>query len=469
MRDKTTDAPLVILGGGPGGYATAFLAAELGLQVTLVDDAPRLGGVCLHRGCIPSKALLHVAKLIREAREARALGLEFEAPRVNLQRLRAWTDGVVSGLAEGLAARMKADQIRHVQGHGRFVDRDLLEVDLAGGKRERLRFGDAVIATGSYPVRLPDQPEAPGRILDSSSALQLESVPTSLLVVGGGYIGLELGTVYAVLGAKVTVAEMTGNLLPGVDRDLVSVMKRRTGKLFEEVLLETRVTALKPRRDSVGVTLAGRRGEWHRRFERVLVAVGRRPLSKDLGLEAAGVQVDEQGFVRVDGEFRTSAAHIRAVGDVTGVPMLAHLATHQGRSVAEQLAGRATAVPPAAVPAVVYTDPEIAWCGLTQEEARASGRKANIVRTPWRASGRAATLGRDDGMTKLVVEPERGRVLGVGLVGPGAGELIAEGCLAVEMAAVAEDLRWTIHPHPTLSETIMETANALALQGRKKD
>ncbi len=460
--DMREQARLVIVGGGPGGYAAAFRAADMGLQTVLIDPEVNPGGACLYRGCIPSKALLHVAQVLTEAREGPDFGITFAEPRIDLAQLRSWKDAIVTRLTTGLGSLVQKRKITYIQGRARFLDERSLEIDESGGKITRLPFKDAILATGSRPIALPGQPPASPRILDSSGALNPEEVPGSLLVIGGGYIGLELGTVYAALGTKVTVVEMTGGLLPGVDRDLVSMLKRRLDGLFADILLRTRVERLKEQKNGVMVDLVDRDGQKRtQRFQKVLVAVGRRPSSGELGLEKAGVTVDDRGFVQVDAQRRTSAPTIWAIGDVAGEPMLAHKATHEGRTAAEAIAGRKVAFEPRAIPAVVFTDPEIAWCGLTQDEARQQKREVKVVKLPWSASGRAATLNRSTGLTKLIVDPESERILGVGLAGPGAGELIAEGVLAMEMAAVADDLRLTIHPHPTLSETLMETAEEL--------
>ena len=464
MSDKQTipdKAQLVVIGGGPGGYAAAFKAAELGLDVTLVDPEARPGGVCLYRGCIPSKALLHVARLVDEAREAEALGVAFAAPKLDLDRIRAWKDEVIGKLTGGLGQRADRLKVTHVRGTATFKDARTLRIAGVDGAEGELAFEQAILATGSRPTLLPDVEPGP-RVLTSSGALALEDVPKSLLVIGGGYIGLELGTVYAALGSRVSVVEMTGGLLPGCDRDLVSVLKRRLDKRFEEILLNTKVAGLNATKTRVAVILENRKGEQEeRRFEKVLIAVGRRPNSEDLGLGNTKIETDDRGFVQVDAQRRTAEKHVFAIGDVAGEPMLAHKAYAEANVAAEAAAGRKTIYEPRAIPAVVFTDPEIAWCGLTETEAKEQGRKVRTAKLPWRGVGRTLTLGRDDGLTKLVVDPETDRVLGVAVAGPGAGELIAEGVLAVEMAAVAEDLRGTIHPHPTLSETLYEAAQML--------
>lgn len=461
MGDLVREVDVVVVGGGPGGYSAAFRAAELGLETVVVDATRRLGGACLYEGCIPSKALLHAAHVIREAERARDIGIEFGEPKIELDQLRAWKDDrVVTRLARGLAGVALRRGVEVIG--GRAVFSASREIRVEGDTPQTLRFKHAIVATGSQPAALRGMPKS-ARIMDSTAALELADVPARLLVVGGGYIGLELGTVYAALGSRVTLVEMTDGLLPGVDRDLVQPLARRVDKLFAAVHLRARVESM---RDAGGEIVVEIEGQDALRFDRVLVAVGRRPTSAGLGLEATRVELDERGAIAVDERCRTADPHIYAVGDVTGEPMLAHRAMRQGRVVAEVIAGRAAEFDNVAVPAVVFTDPEIAWCGLTEREAKLTNRPVKVARFLWAASGRAATLGRSDGVTKLLVDPESGRVLGVGIVGPGAGELIAEGALAVETAALAEDLAATIHAHPTLSETFMETAQALLLDPR---
>jgi len=454
-------AELVIVGAGPGGYTAAFRAAALGLDVTIVDPEAAPGGVCLHRGCIPSKALLHVARLVTEARESAAIGVAFAEPTLDLARIRAWKGEVIGKLTGGLGMRMDQQKITVVRGTARFVDGRTLAVTGVDGAEGELTFAQAILATGSRPVMLPGT-EPGARIMNSRGALDLDEVPKSLLVVGGGYIGLELGTVYAALGSEVSVVEMTPGLLPGCDRDLVSVLKRRLDKRFASIRLSTKVVELKETKAGVSVTLEDRKGErTKQRFAKVLIAVGRRPNTGDLGLENTKVELDERGFVKVDGQRRTAEGHVFAIGDIAGEPMLAHKAYAEAHVAAEAAAGHKAVYGPRAIPAVVFTDPEIAWCGLTETQAKEEGRKVRTAKLPWRGVGRTLTLGRDDGLTKLVVDPETDRVLGVAMAGPGAGELIAEGVLAVETAALAEDLRSTIHPHPPLSETVYEAAEML--------
>jgi len=454
----TKDTPLVVVGGGPGGYAAAFLAADLGVEVTLVDPEPDPGGVCLYRGCIPSKALLHVAKVIEESRAAKQWGVSFEPPEVDLDRMRAWKNEVVGKLTGGLGQLAKRRKVKHLRGWAKLRDGRSLDVERTDGGSERVEFEHAILATGSRPARLPMFPKSK-RVLDSTTALDLPEVPPRLLVVGGGYIGLELGSVYAALGSRVTVVEMLGGLLPGVDPDLVRPLARKLGKEFEAIHLETKVVEVKETSKGLEVTFEGERGNPKPAvFDAVLVSVGRKPNSEDLGLQNTRIQPDPQGFVPVDASRRTAEPAVYAIGDLAGQPMLAHKASHEGRTAVESILGHAVQFEPAAIPAVVFTDPEIAWTGLTEAEAKAAGRRVDVSRFPWAASGRSITLDRTEGVTKLLVDPETERILGVGICGPGAGELIAEGTLAIEMAATAKDLELTIHPHPTLSETLMFAA-----------
>ncbi len=458
MADKKTQ--LAVIGAGPGGYAAAFLAADIGMEVTLVDLDADPGGVCLYRGCIPSKALLHVARLLDEAREAQRWGVTFGEPEIELGRLRAWKNEVVGKLTGGLGQLARRRKVTFIQGRATFRDAQSLSIETAPGRVETLAFDHAILATGSSPLTLPGFPTNSERVLDSTAALEISRVPKTLLVVGGGYIGLELGSVYATLGSRVTVVELTPNLLPGVDTDLVRPLAKRLDSKFEEILLNTRVIEIQEITGGVGVKLEDKAGEQRESvFEQVLVSVGRKPNSGGLGLENTRVEIGDGQFVRVDEQQRTAEPSIFAIGDVVGQPMLAHKAAHEGRTALEVIAGHNVAFAPAAIPAVVFTDPEIAWCGLTETDAARTGQTVEVARFPWAASGRASTLGRDDGLTKLVLDPDSGRVLGVGLCGPGAGELIAEGVLAIEMGAVATDVRLAIHPHPTLSETLMEAAD----------
>jgi dihydrolipoamide dehydrogenase len=447
---------LVVLGAGPGGYAAAFLGADLGLKTALVDVEENPGGVCLYRGCIPSKALLHVARVLHEAEAARTMGVEFGDPRVQIDVVRAWKDGVVRKLTGGVGQVSRLRKVTYVRGYGTFVDAHTLSVAVAGGAQE-LRFDHAIVATGSRPATLPMFPSDSPRVLDSTSALELREVPKSMLVVGGGYIGLELGSVYAALGTRVSVVEMMPGLLPGADRDLVAVLEKRVVNSFERIMVDTQVVAAREEAGGVRVDLAGAVTE-SLVYEQVLVSVGRTPNSAGLGLEAAQVHADERGFIPVDLQRRTSTPSIFAIGDVVGEPMLAHKASHEGRVAAEAVAGHKVAFEPSAIPAVIFTDPEIAWCGLTETRAKERGLAVAVAKFPWGASGRAMSIERTDGLTKLVIDAKTERVLGMGIAGVGAGDMISEGALAIEMGALASDVRLTIHPHPTLSETLMEAA-----------
>jgi len=453
-----TNVQLVVVGGGPGGYAAAFLAADLGLSTALVDPEVNPGGVCVYRGCIPSKALLHVAKLVDESRHAKAWGIEFGEPKIDLAKLRDFKDNVVKRLTSGTGQLVKHRKVRYLQGYASIVDPHNLTVKLTNGQEEQVRFEHAILATGSVPAIPPMLKSDDPRVMDSTAALDLPDIPKSLLVVGGGYIGLELGSVYATLGSAVTVVEMTPGLLPGADRDLVDVLAKRVATLMKSVLLDTKVTQMKAEAKGIRVTFEGTAEAKEQTFDRVLVAVGRRPNSGIPGLEKTHVQVDQRGFIMVDEQRRTHEPSIFAIGDVAGEPMLAHKASHEGRVAVEVMAGENVAFAPRAIPAVVFTDPELAWAGLTETQAAKDNRRVTIAKFPWGASGRAITLDRTDGLTKLILDPDSERLLGVGLVGPGAGELIAEGVLAIEMGANATDLKLSIHPHPTLTETMMESA-----------
>ena len=459
MGDLVDEVEVAVLGGGPGGYSAAFRCAELGLETVVIDAAQRLGGACLFEGCIPSKALLHVAEVLNEAERAKEFGVDFGEPRISLDPLRKWTqERVVGKLARGLASVAKAKGVEVIGGRGVFEDSSTLRIEV-GETLRKVRFKHAIVATGSRPSGLPGLTRESERIMDSTAALELPDIPERLLVIGGGYIGLELGTVYATLGSRVTMVEMTAGLLPGVDRDLVQPLQRRVDKMFAAIHLGTKVAALHEVGSEVEAVLEGRGAE---RFDRVLVAVGRRAQSDGIGLEATRVRLTERGrFVQVDARCRTEDPRIYAVGDVTGEPLLAHRAMRQGKVAAEVLAGRPAAFDNVAIPAVVFTDPEIAWCGLSEAQAKDQGLTVKVAKFQWAASGRAATIGRSDGLTKLVADASSGRVLGVGIVGPGAGELIAEAALAVETAALIEDVAVTIHAHPTLSEGLMEAAEHL--------
>src|SRR5579863_8510591 len=456
---EPTSLHIAVIGAGPGGYAAAFLAADLGLKVTLIDPELNPGGVCLYRGCIPSKALLHVAKLIDESRHAKNWGVDYADPKIDLPRLRSWKEGVVKKLTGGLGVLSKQRKVEYIQGRASFENSNALRVSRANGSEDSLTFDRIIIATGSRPAIVPSLKLETPRMMDSTSALDLTEIPGSLLVVGGGYIGLELGTVYAALGSKVSVVEMLPGLLPGADRDLVLPLHKRLEKIFDSILLNTTVAAVKEESHGIRVTCDGPDvKEREKPFDKVLVSVGRKPNSEIPGLQKTQVKVGERGFIQVNKQLQTDDPAIYAIGDVVGEPMLAHKASHEGRTAVEAIAGHKVAFEPNAIPAVVFTDPEVAWCGLTETQAQKENREIKVAKFPWAASGRAVTLDRPEGMTKLLIDPQTERVLGVGIVGVGAGEMIAEGVLAIEMAALARDVALTIHPHPTLTETVMESA-----------
>ena len=455
----TQSLNIAVVGGGPGGYAAAFLAADLGMTVTLIDPELNPGGVCLYRGCIPSKSLLHVAKLLEESQHAKNWGIDFAPPKIDLARLRSWKEGVVKKLTGGLGKLSKQRKVHYVQGRAAFENSTTLRVTKADGSEESLTFDRIILATGSRPAVVPTLKLDTPRMMDSTGALNLEDIPGSLLVVGGGYIGVELGSVYAALGTRVTVVEMLPGLLPGADRDLVLPLHKRMEKMFEGILLNTTVASVKDEGTGIRATLKAQDGNTQEKvFDRVLVSVGRKPNSEIPGLEKTHVQVGQRGFIQVNKQLQTDDPSIYAIGDVVGEPMLAHKASHEGRVAAEAIAGHKVAFEPNAIPAVVFTDPEVAWCGLTETQAQKENREIKVAKFPWAASGRAVTIDRPEGLTKILFDPQTERVLGVGIVGAGAGEMIAEGVLAIEMAALASDVALTIHPHPTLSETVMESA-----------
>jgi dihydrolipoamide dehydrogenase len=458
--------PLVVLGGGPGGYAAAFLAADLGMEVALVEAEERLGGTCLLRGCIPSKALLHVARVIGEVDELRQdWGIAYERPRIDIDQLRTRKEEVISKLSGGLGQLAKKRKVHYIVARGVFENSTTLRLE---GTHEsipadgKLTFDHCVLATGSVPAFPKTFAIESPRVITSDGALALQDVPETLLVIGGGYIGLEMGTVYAQLGSKVSVVELLDGLLPGADRDLVKPLHKRLEKLFEgRIFLNTKVGSVGDRDNKVEVAFEGPGKFGTERYDRVLVSVGRRPNSRDLGLENTQVELDERGFVKHDRRQRTADPHLLAIGDVAGEPMLAHKATHEGRIAVEGLKDETAVFDKRAIPAVVFTDPEIAWAGLTEEQAKKEGREVEVASYPWAASGRAVALGRSEGLTKWIVEPRTQRVLGCGIVGPGAGELISEAVLAIEMGCVVEDVAQSVHPHPTLSETMMNAAEVI--------
>jgi dihydrolipoamide dehydrogenase len=457
-EDFNRTAQLLVLGSGPGGYTAAFRAADLGLKVTLVERWEELGGVCLNVGCIPSKALLHAAKVIEDADEMAERGIAFGAPELDLPKLRAWKTSVVRKLTGGLRVLAKQRKVEVVRGSGRFVGPNVLEVMDASGS-QRIRFEQCIIAAGSEAIRLPGLPQDP-RILDSTDALELPEFSGGLLVIGGGIIGLEMACVYDALGSRVSVVELTAQLMPGCDPDLVRPLERRIRSRYQQILLGTKVTGVSAETEGLRVSFSGDKAPAPQLFERVLVAVGRVPNGKAIGADLAGINVSERGFIPVDRQMRTNVPHIFAIGDIAGAPMLAHKAMHEGKVAAEVAAGEKRAFDARVIPSVAYTDPEIAWVGLTETEARANGTPVKKGSFPWAANGRSLSLGREEGFTKLLFDPESHRVVGGGIVGSNAGELISEVALAVETGADAADIGLTIHPHPTLTETIAGAAEA---------
>ncbi len=447
-------AEVLVLGSGPGGYTAAFRAADLGKKVVLVERYPTLGGVCLNVGCIPSKALLHTAKVITEAEETGHHGVSFGAPKIDLEQLRNWkANEVVAKLTGGLAQMAKQREVTTVTGVGQFTSPNQLKVTAADGKVTTVSFDNAIIAAGSQAIKMPGVAEDP-RIMDSTGALELYDIPKRMLLVGGGIIGLEMGTVYDALGSKVTVVELADGLIQGCDRDLVRPLQKRMEKRFEKILLSTKVAKMEPQKDGIHVSFEGENAIEPQVYDRVLVAIGRRPNGKNIGAESAGVAVDERGFITVDKQMRTNVPHIFAIGDIVGQPMLAHKASHEAKVAAEVIAGHKVEFQALAIPSVAYTDPEVAWAGITEIEAKAQGIAIEKASFPWAASGRALSIARTEGATKLIFDKETHRLIGAGIVGTNAGELLAETVLAIEMGADAEDLGLTIHSHPTLSETV---------------
>ncbi len=457
----STAIHLVVIGAGPGGYAAAFLAADLGMTVTLIDKEVNPGGVCLYRGCIPSKALLHAARVLTESEEAAHIGITYSKPVIDVNKLRAWKESVVNRLTGGTGQLRKQRKINAVQGSAIFLNSNMVHVQKPDGTTEDIRFDKAILATGSRPAVIPTFPKT-AKIMDSTAALELESIPEKLLIVGGGYIGLELGTVYNALGSKVSVVEMMPQLLTGADRDLANILIKRIESKFAKLMISTKVLGVQETAKGLNVDFEDSEGKrFSEEYDKILVSIGRKPNSENLGLEKTKVKVNDRGFVEVDDQRRTADEHIYAIGDIAGNPMLAHKASAEGRIAAEAIAGHKVAFGPAAIPAVVFTDPEVAWCGITEIEAKEKALDVQIVKFPWAASGRAITIERIDGLTKMIIDTKTQRILGVGIVGVGAGELIAEGTLAIEMGAVATDLKMTIHAHPTTSETMMEAAESL--------
>ncbi len=473
VGDATEQIDLVVIGAGPGGYTAAVRAGQLGVKTILIDSQSILGGTCLREGCIPSKALLHAAEVIESAKEASAFGLQFQMPQIDINKLRSWKDDVISKLSQGIAGLCKSNQVKIINGQARFLNDQTLLVNREEGTLQ-IKFKHAIIATGSSIIKLPALFKSPKdadskRVLDSHSALQLPEVPGTLLIVGGGYIGLELGTVYAALGSAVSVVEMTDGLLPGVDRDLVKPLANHLNTAFNKISLNSKVSNIEDTGKEITCQIQDQQGKVHsEKFDYVLIAVGRKPNTEGLSLDNAMIEPNKAGFIEVDNLCRTNNKRIMAIGDVSGQPMLAHRAMRQGQVAAEIIAGLPSAFDNQVIPAVVYTEPEIAWCGITDIEVKAKGLKLDVAKFPWSASGRAMTLANTNGMTKIIYDPENMLIKGIGIVGPRAGDLIAEAVLAIETGLVLQDLANTIHPHPSLSETIAEAAMvALHRQARR--
>jgi len=459
---NTEHTQLVVIGAGPGGYAAAFHAAELGMEVTLVNEEPQPGGVCLRRGCIPSKALLHAGALIREAAQAEAWGLKFDKPAIDLEKLAAWKNSVVEKLSQGISNLCERRHVRYLAARATFESPDTIALEPVEKKQDiprTLRFSQAIIATGSSHIIPSALKIADARVMNATDALELQEIPGSLLIIGGGYIGLEIGTIYSALGSRVTVVDMLDKLLPQVDRDLVRPLKVQLDGYFEAIHFNTKVRTITPAHTQLRAAFEGDLQD-EMAFDRILVATGRYPRTQGVGLENTAITLDADGFIQTNDRCRTDEPTIHAIGDAAGQPMLAHKASHEAKVAVEDIAGYPAKPSRAVIPAVVFTDPQIAWCGLTETDARAQGRKVAGVRFPWAASGRAATLNRTEGITKLVIDPETERILGVGITGPEAGELIAEGTLAVAQGLTVSQLAECIHPHPTLSETLHEAAGA---------
>lgn len=451
--DADMHADVLVLGSGPGGYTAAFRAADLGKSVIMVERHERIGGVCLNVGCIPSKALLHTAQIINEADEMGGHGIKFGKPDIDLKELAGWKDSVVKQLTGGLQGLAKQRKVQVVQGEGSFTSPNTLQVEGKEGTKT-ISFDNAIIAAGSRVTKIPVFPHDDPRMMDSTDALELEDVPERLLVIGGGIIGMEMATVYDALGSKITVVEMQDSLIPGADKDIVKPLLKRVQDKYENIFLSTKVASIEPQKKGLKVKFEGKNAPEEDTFDKILVAVGRTPNGKLINAEAAGVSVDDWGFIATDGQMRTNVSHIFAIGDIVGQPMLAHKATHEGKVAAEVIAGQKSVFEPMTIPSVAYTDPEVAWMGMSEDEAKKAGIDYVKGAFPWAASGRSLSLGRDDGLTKALFEKETGRLIGAGIVGPNAGELIAEATLALEMGADAEDMGLTIHPHPTLSETL---------------
>ncbi len=452
MTETVLNAEVLVLGGGPGGYSAAFRAADLGKKVVLIERFPVLGGVCLNVGCIPSKALLHAAQIIHEADEFAEHGVTFDKPTINIDKIRAWKESITKSLNTGLAGLVKQRKVTLIQGLGKFTSTNTVDVETAEGVKT-IRFDQAIIAAGSRPTKIPVFPHDDPRLWDSTDALQLTEIPKKLLIVGGGIIGLEMATVYHAMGSEISIVELMDQIIPGCDKDLVTPLARRIKKQYKNIWLETRVTSIEARQEGLKVSLEGKNSPESELFDAVLVAVGRKPNGLMIGAELAGINVNEQGFILVDKQQRTNVNHIFAIGDIVGNPMLAHKAVHEGKVAAEVTAGHKAQFDALTIPSVAYTDPEIAWMGLTENQAKQEGIEYDKASFPWAASGRSLCLGRKEGLTKILCEKETGKLLGAGMVGTNAGELISEAVLALEMGADAEDISLTIHPHPTLAET----------------
>ncbi|MDC1310946.1 dihydrolipoyl dehydrogenase [Burkholderiales bacterium] len=450
-------AEVVVLGSGPGGYTAAFRAADLGKKVILIEQHTTLGGVCLNVGCIPSKALLHAAKVIDESKEMGEFGISFGKPKIDLDQLRSWKDGIIGKLTNGLTGLAKQRKVKTIEGKGLFTSANTIEVETSEGPK-RVSFDTAIIAAGSRVTKIPDIPYEDPRVMDSTDALTLRNIPKSMLVIGGGIIGLEMATVYRALGTKITVVELAESLIPGADKDIVRPLHKRLQKQCEGIHLKTKVTALTPEKNGIKAQFEGGDAPKATCYEKVLVAVGRKPNGKLIGAETAGIYVDDSGFIPVNKQMQTSVAHIYAIGDIVGNPMLAHKATHEGKLAAEVIAGHKVSFDAKTIPSVAYTDPEIAWMGVTETEAKAEGLEYEKATFPWAASGRSLAMGRDEGITKLIFDKKTNRLIGAAIVGSNAGELIGETVLALEMGADAQDIGLTIHPHPTLSESIFFAA-----------
>lgn len=450
---------LVIIGAGPGGYRAAFMAADLGLKVTLIDPEVNPGGVCLYRGCIPTKTLLHLAKIIHEAGNVSDMGVQFSSPEIDIEKVKAAKNKIIKKLTGGLGQLSKARKINYIRGYAKFLDSETLEIKENEGGTTKISFEKVIIATGAKPFQLPDIDNTSSRVMTSSESLELEDIPGKMLVVGGGYIGLEMATIYHVMGTKVSVAELTDNFMPGTDKDLITVFRKASKNIHEEIFMETKVKKAVEEKDGIKVNFENKKGEtFSKKYDKIMVAIGQKPNTDRLGLENTSIEQDERGFIKTDKYQKTSMPDVFAIGDVAGPPLLAHKASYEGKVAAEVIAGQASANDARAIPAVIYTLPQIATCGLTENEAKAKQVNYKVVKFPWSASGRAMAMDENKGFTKLLINPENERILGAGIVGKDAGDMIAELVLAIEMAATAEDVARTIHPHPTLSETIMEAA-----------